>query len=479
MSGPSVDEREPPKVSPKVQSGLRRKPDLETLYSVNDDGSRNVLQPADVRGRWHTRRNWIFAVLIAIYVAVPWIRIGGSPVLRFDVPNRTAYVAGQTFTREDFYLVFFLLSGFGFTLFALTSILGRVWCGYACPQTVFLEGVFRRIERWLEGGRNERLRRNQGPWTFDKLWRKVLKQSIYLALVLLVTHTLLAYFLPVEELLPALLAGPAGHWLAFGWTIGLTALVYFDFAWFREQFCVILCPYGRLQSALIDDDTVIVGYDERRGEARGPKGKASGDCIDCGSCVAVCPTGIDIRNGLQMECIGCTNCVDACDSIMRQVGRPEGLVRYDSLRGLRGEKRRWWRPRLFLYAGLSVIGLSVFLLAASKREPFEVTVLRAQGMPYSIDGGRVQNLFTIHVQNKSLQKAEYKLEPRVVDAGGPKVEWKVASEEVEIEGLGEVKVPIFAFVERGEYRAAFPLVVKVTDEQSGHVVEVELSFRGP
>lgn len=463
----------------RIQHGLRRKPDLETVYTINADGSHNVVQPADVRGRWHTRRNLVFAALIAFYLVMPWVRIGGLPVIRFDVPQRTAYLLGGTYTREDFYLVFFLLTGFAFALFAITSLFGRVWCGYACPQTVFLEGVFRRIERWIEGGRNERLKRNKGPWTFDKLARKVAKQLVFALVVLLLTHTLLAYFLPVEELLPAMLAGPSTHWVAFSWTIALSAILYFDFAWFREQFCIILCPYGRLQSALVDDDTVIVGYDARRGEPRGAKGKAEGDCIDCGSCVHVCPTGIDIRNGLQMECIGCTNCVDACDSIMRQVGRAEGLVRYDSLRGFRGLGRRIVRPRLFLYAALAAVGLVVFLFAASRRTSFEATAMRARGLPYTLHEDEIENLFTIHVQNKSLAAATYRIEPLSPRAGAPEVEWKVASSTVEIEPLAEARIPVFAFVEREDYRRAFPVAVSVTDAATGEALLVELSFQGP
>ncbi|MBL8862931.1 MAG: cytochrome c oxidase accessory protein CcoG [Planctomycetes bacterium] len=465
-------------MSAKLQHGLRRKPDLESVYSINADGSRNMLQPADVRGRWHTRRNLVFVALIAFYVAMPWIRVGGQPAIRFDVPGRTAYLFGHTFTREDFFLVFFLITGFAFALFALTSLFGRVWCGYACPQTVFLEGVFRRIERWVEGGRNERLRLQKAPWNFEKLWRKSLKQVLFLAVVLVLTHTLLAYFLPVDELAPAILAGPSGHWVAFSWTLALSAVLYFDLAWFREQFCIILCPYGRLQSALVDDDTVVVGYDARRGEPRGPKGKSQGDCIDCGSCVNVCPTGIDIRNGLQLECIGCTNCVDACDSIMRQVGRPEGLVRYDSFHGFRGEGRRFVRPRLFLYAVLALVGLGVFLVAATGRTSFEATALRARGMPYSIQDGRVQNLYTVRVHNKTTDSRSYHIVPLAPDAPA-ELDWRVASQSVDVAPLGEAEIPIFAFLPRERYQHAFPVAVRVTDSVTGESVEVALRFQGP
>lgn len=467
-------------MSAQVQRGLRRAPDLDTLYSINPDGSRNMLHPADVHGRWHRLRSLAFAILIAIYVIVPWIRIGGFPAIRLDIPARTAYLLGNTYTREDFYLVFFLLTGFAFGLFAVTALWGRIWCGYACPQTVFLEGVYRRVERWIEGSRNERLRRNKEGMSWDKLWRKVLKQVVFIAISLLITHTLLAYFLPVEVLLPALLKGPQEHWLAFSWTIALSAVLYFDFAWFREQFCVIMCPYGRLQSALIDDETIVVGYDKTRGEPRGPKthspAHVQGDCIDCRSCVHVCPTGIDIRNGLQMECIGCTNCIDACDSIMKQIGRPTGLVRYDSLRGFRGERKRIVRPRLFLYATLAVVGLVVFAGTASQRTDLEVTVLRARGLPYTLQDNLVQNLFTLHLQNKSAQAAHYQLIPEV---SSPPVQWTIGSQEVSVEGLGEAKVSVFAKLERTAYTAPFPIFVRVLNPSTGEEQRTELKFQGP
>jgi cytochrome c oxidase accessory protein FixG len=354
-----------------------------------------------------------------------------------------------------------------------------VWCGFACPQTVFLEGVFRRIERWLEGPREARIRRNAGPMTADTLWRKTVKQAIYVALCLLLAHAFIAYFVPVGDLLRWMRASPGAHWTAFVWVAVMAGLLYFDFAWFREQVCLIVCPYGRFQSALIDDDTLVIGYDVHRGEPRSKASEEGGDCVDCRRCVVVCPTGIDIRNGLQMECIGCTNCVDACDSIMRQVGRPEGLVRYDSYRGFHSERKRFLRPRLFLYAGLALVGLSVFGLTASKRSSFEVTVLRARGMPYTIENERIQNLFTIHVQNKSPRPAQYRLAPAPALTGQPAIEWKISSEEVEIESLGESKIAIFAFVPRADYKQPIPATLLVTDEKSGEVQQVELKLQGP
>ena len=312
----------------------------EPASSLRSDGSRNYVHPADVKGRFTRLRYTIFSVLIAIYVLLPFIKIGGHPAVFLDIVNRRFYLFGAVFNAQDFWLVFFLLSGVGLTLLIVTAIKGRLWCGYACPHTVFLEGVFRRIERLIEGPRAQRLRRNATGLSFDKVWRKLLKHGVYIVLALLLSHVFISYFVSLPSLVEMVQRSPAEHPTAFTWVIVMSAILYFNFSWFREQLCLIICPYGRLQSAMTDQDTMVIGYDFNRGE---PRGKASdpsnGDCVDCKRCVVVCPTGIDIRNGLQMECVGCAACVDACDEIMTKVGRPEGLVRYDSLNGLRGQSQ--------------------------------------------------------------------------------------------------------------------------------------------
>ena len=269
-----------------------RRPDLETVYTINPDGSRNFLHPADVRGRWQVRKNLVWAVLMLIYLGVPFVTVGGKPAVLFDIPGRSAHLFGTVFTNQDFHLVFFLLVGFGLTLFVVTSLWGRVWCGFACPQTVFMEGVFRRLERWIEGPRLTRVRRNLGPWTADKAWRKGLKHAVFLGLCWIFAHAFIAYFVPVRELSHAVTGPPQAHMAAFIWGLAWTAVLFVDYAWFREQTCLIVCPYGRLQSALIDPDTIVIGYDEKRGEPRQKGVDKGGDCVDCHRCVDVCPTGI-------------------------------------------------------------------------------------------------------------------------------------------------------------------------------------------
>jgi len=464
--------------TPKSRKPSRRLPDLDTVYTINADGSRNFLHPADVRGRFQIRKNVLFAVLILIYVAVPWIPVGGHPAVQIDLPGRAAHLFGHSFTNQDFYLLFFLVSGLGFTLFVITSLWGRIWCGYACPQTVFLEGVYRKVERWIEGPRDVRIRRNLGPLTADKAWRKGLKHSLFLGLAFVNAHVFVSYFIPPRDLMHAMRGDPHQHWAAFLWVTIWTGLLYFDFAWFREQLCLIICPYGRAQSALVDADTLIIGYDTKRGEPRSRKTEQGGDCIDCFRCVAVCPTGIDIRNGLQMECIGCANCIDACDEIMERIDRPRGLVRYDSMRGFEeGKRRPLVRPRSLAYAALWILGAGVFGFTMLGRTSFEVTVLRTRGMPYVLEAEQIRNVFMLHVQNKGERDAVYFLEPHADVPAPPK--FVLAQPRLELGSLADASTSVIALLPRADYTASFPVTIAVTDSASGERRTVDLRFRGP
>jgi cytochrome c oxidase accessory protein FixG len=455
----------------------RRRPDLETVFTINDDGSRNFLHPADVKGRWQVRKNIVLTALLAIYLLLPWLQVGGRPAVHIDLPGRAAHLFGATFTNQDFHLFFFVVTGIGFALFVATSLWGRVWCGYVCPQTVFMEGVIRRIERWVEGPRNTRIRRNLGPWTFDKAWRKALKHLLFLAAALLFTHTFLAYFIPVRELLAS---SPGEHWVAFLWTVFWAAVFYFDFAWFREQTCLIICPYGRLQSALVDQDTVIIGYDEIRGEPRSLGIDDGGHCIDCYRCVEVCPTGIDIRNGLQMECIGCANCIDACDEVMDRIGKPRGLVRYDSQRGFETGMRRFLRPRVWVYLALGIVGMSVFAVRTAGLTSFEANALRSAGAPFTLVDESIRNLYTLHLQNKTGDQRTYSLSPAEATVSThPELRFIIPQASITLAAFEDVEVPAFAELDRAVYTASFPFEFAVTDTTTSETTLVEVRFRGP
>ncbi len=473
--------KSPPEPANRAPRSRARRPDLDTVYSINTDGSRNFLHPSDVKGKWQLRKNILWAILLAIYVGLPWIRMNGQPAVHVDIPGRNAFLFGQTFTNQDFYLFFFMVSGLGFGLFIATSLFGRLWCGYACPQTVFMEGVFRKVERWIEGPRDKRIRRNLGPWTAEKTRIKFVKWAAFLTLSTASAHAFMAYFIPGHELLSAVRGDPTEHWGAFLWVTIWTAILFFNYTWFREQTCLIICPYGRLQSALHDADTIVIGYDKVRGEPRSKKtSETGGDCIDCFKCVTACPTGIDIRNGLQMECIACANCIDACDDIMERIGKKPGLVRYDSERMLEtGSRRSLVRPRVFLYAGLTLVGLAVATVVAIRRAPFEVRMLRSAGLPFQLDDESVRNVFTIRIQNKMAEKAVFFVTVDEPGAGAPAPEFTIPQPRIELESLADVKTPLVATLPRSEWTANFPLTIVVTDSATAHARAVAVTFRGP
>lgn len=453
----------------------------EPASSLRSDGSRNYVHPADVHGRFTTLRNVVFLVLIAIYVVLPFVQVGGHPAVFLDIANRRFFLFGGVFNAQDFWLVFFLLSGVGLTLLIVTAIKGRIWCGYACPHTVFLEGVFRRIERWIEGPRATRIRRNAAFFSFDKLWRKVLKHGVYVLLALLLSHVFVSYFVSLPSLVDMVQRSPAEHPTAFTWVVAMSAILYFNFSWFREQLCLIICPYGRLQSAMTDRDTMVIGYDVARGE---PRGKASdptkGDCIDCKRCVVVCPTGIDIRNGLQMECVGCAACVDACDEIMDKVGTPRGLVRYDSLNGLEGRPKHVARPRLFFYAGIAGLWLVGTVFAFAQHTEFEANVLRHEGSPFAVGDGEVRNSMRIHLVNKTGETQTFLIEP-AADSVAP-LELVIPRSRVEVSSLGSTYIPILAKLPASAVEPGLQVRLRISIEGSGEDDSsriVEASFIGP
>lgn len=441
--------------------------------SLGKDGRRRRPYPADVSGRWSTARRIVYVALIALWAALPWIPVGGHPAVFIDVERRQFFLFGATFNAQDIWLLFFLVSGFGFGLLYVTSLLGRVWCGWGCPQTVFVEAMFRPIERLVNGPRNEALKRANGPFDFDRVWRAIVTHALYIVAALLVAHVFVAYFVSLPNLFSMVRSKPAEHPEVFAWMLGTTALFYASFGVFREQFCVVVCPYGRLQSVLIDDDALVIGYDEKRGEPRGKaKTEGRGDCVDCDRCVVVCPTGIDIRDGLQLDCIACTACIDACDDVMDRLGQKRGLIRYDSLRGLRGEKRRILRPRIWIYNVLLVIGIVVAALAFRRREPFEANMLRLPGTPYTREEGKLRNGFEIHLVNKTSAPARFSVTP----VPSSDLEFIVPLSTVEIEPLGSRRVPFFVTMDQSRFDRSRPFVVRIATEKASR--EVTATFLG-
>ena len=458
----------------------KRRPDLDSLYCINEDGSRNTIHTADVRGRFQDRKRWLWVGLIAVYLALPWITINGNPAILIDIAHRSFFVFGQTFNAQDVWLFFFVITGVGFTLYVVSALFGRVWCGYGCPHTVFLDGVYRRVERWFDGDAVKRKRLAAAPWSADKVVRRGGKWVVYLGLSFLLAHTFLSYFMPARVVWAAVTGPPSAHPFAFGFVVFFTAITYANFAWFREQLCIVICPYGRLQGVLYDADTIQVGYDASRGEPRGKYTESGiGDCIDCQRCVAVCPTGIDIRNGTQLECVGCANCIDACDEVMDRVERPRGLIRYDSQQGLEGRPRRFFRPRLYAYVGLLLLGVVVASLGFASREALEAKLVRSgTGAWEWIDNDRsaVRNTFRLHLINKSPSQASFSLAASGELAARADV--IVPFPRVTLDSLESRYVPVVVTVTRPDYRPGERIEIEITTG-AGLERTVEAPFLGP
>lgn len=415
--------------------------DNDTVTTIGDGGRRVWLYPLRVWGRHVTARTVFGWALFVMLLIGPWIEVGVHPAMRFDIPERRFYLWGLTLFATDANYLLFLFGTFIFSVFFFTALLGRVWCGWACPQTVFLEGIIRPIEQLIEGPPSQRKALDKAPWSIGKIGKKALKLTAFLVVAGAIATTVVAYFIGADGVLEAQ-ADPFSHPVATGFFVAITGLLMFDFAWFREQTCVVACPYGRFQSVLMDQDSLTIAYDAGRGEPRGKPGKAGvGDCVDCNKCVAVCPTGIDIRKGVQMECINCMACIDACDSVMDKLGRPRGLVRFTSEKALATGKVRLARPRVVAY-GAVLIAIAIGLVTAlSLREPVELAITRPPGEPFVVrPDGRLQNMVRLRISNK-LDTAHT---------------WHVAAADP---SEGEVISPVSALRVEGNSVQAFPVLL--------------------
>lgn len=380
------------------------------------------IYPKGVRGRFDRLRKLAMAILLGLFYGVVWLSFDNRQAVLFDLPARKFYIWGLTLWPQDFIYLAVLLLLLALTLFFFTALAGRLWCGYACPQTVWTE-AFLLIESWVEGDRNRRMKLDQGPKNIQFLGRKALKQLLWISLSLWTGLTFVGYFMPVRELIQGIVQLDLHPWAWF-WFLFYALATYGNAGFLREQVCKYMCPYARFQSAMFDNDTLIIAYDEQRGEPRGgrrrgddPLAMGLGACIDCTLCVQVCPTGIDIRQGLQYECIACAACIDACDEVMDKMSYPRGLIRYTSANAVKGGKARVLRPRMMVYAVLLLVISTGLATSIGTRTPLRMEVIRDRNALYrELADGQIENVYTLRVINMTEQDAQYELAVSGVDA---------------------------------------------------------------
>ena len=447
------------------------------LPTLNEDGSRRWIRPKPSHGSYLKVRRVVAYGLMLVFFLIPHLRMGGKPLILLDIPRRQFTLFGTTFLPTDTMLLMLLAASIIIAIFLMTALFGRVWCGWACPQTVYMEFLFRPIERLVEGGRSGSLALDKQRSHFHP--RRLLKYAIYTVLAVFLAHTFLAYFVGTEALAQWMRRSPADHPTSFLVMAGTALAIFGDFAYFREQTCLVACPYGRMQSVLLDRQSLIVAYDPTRGEPR-MKGRTrpegAGDCIDCGACVTTCPTGIDIRDGLQMECIHCTQCADACDEIMTRVNKPKGLIRYSSRELLEGHKRHLIRPRTVLYPLALALFLGAFTYALATRDAADVTVLGGQGEPFTRQAdGQIANQLRVKIANRTNDDHDYRIE--VVGATEGSV--VVPQNPLRVATGQSAETPLFVLLPRSVFRNGEHRVAVRVSDSAGFSTDVPYRLVGP
>ncbi|MBU0655426.1 MAG: cytochrome c oxidase accessory protein CcoG [Gammaproteobacteria bacterium] len=402
---------------------MSENPAKTSAGNSNDSGfyqKHKKIYPRKTKGLFTNLRKFSVWGLLGLYYVLPWLKWNGQQLVLFDLPSRKFHLFGMTFWPQDFFYLAVILILAALLLFFVTALAGRVWCGYACPQTVWSE-VYIWIEQWVEGDRPQQIKLDNGPWDRVKIGKKVLKQVLWIFFSLWTGFTFVGFFVPVETLWFELSSGIIGGWALF-WILFYSFATYGNAGFLREQVCLYMCPYARFQSAMFDKDTMIISYDEARGEPRGSRKRGAekptdkGDCVDCTLCVQVCPTGIDIRDGLQYECISCAACIDACDSIMDKMGYSRGLVRYTTEHALKGGTTHVIRMRTYIYGGLLLLITLALLYSISQRIPLEMDIMRDRNALFRDTGdGNIENIYTLKVINMDEKEHQFMITVAGID----------------------------------------------------------------
>ncbi|MCB0533289.1 MAG: cytochrome c oxidase accessory protein CcoG [Lewinellaceae bacterium] len=478
----------------------------DQIATVDHEGKRIWIYPKKPQGRYYNARTWVSLVFMAIFLIMPFIKENGEQFLLLNILERKFVLFGLLFTPQDFHL--FVLATLTFIVFIIlfTVVYGRLFCGWVCPQTVFLEMYFRKIEYWIEGDANAQRRLDNGPWTAEKIRKKALKHIIFFAIAVVVANYFLAYIIGMDSVLQIIREPMSEHFGGFVAMLVFSGVFYLVFSRLREQVCTTICPYGRLQDVLLVKESIVVAYDYVRGEPRGKLRKQNtgtkdpvteiqsavgqapasttgttgetplGDCIDCKLCIAVCPTGIDIRNGTQLECVNCTACMDACDAVMDKVGRPRDLIRYDSMTGIKSGRRKIFTPRVLAYTGVLIALVVVDAILIANRGIVETIILRSPGQTYQQkDETHLTNLYTYTIINKSTEEIPVQL--HLVSPEG-KIQM-VGQEPGMLEKGTKKQGAFFVELEKDELAGRkTPVVIEVLSDGK-KIDEVETNFLGP
>jgi cytochrome c oxidase accessory protein FixG len=459
------------------------KPDFrDHLATIDEKGKRVWVYAKKPKGSLTTWRNIAGFILLAVFFTAPFITINGQPLLLLNFIDRKFVILGIQFWPQDFHLFFLGMISLMVFIILFTVTFGRIWCGWACPQTVFMELIFRRIEYWIEGDAYHQKQLDKQPWNFNKISRKAFKHIIFYLVAFIVGNLFLSYIIGVEALKAIVTDPPSEHLGGLAGMLVFSGVFYFIFSWFREQVCTIVCPYGRLQGVLLDRNSIVISYDYQRGEPKGTffkgedrKTAGKGDCINCTQCVQVCPTGIDIRNGTQLECINCACCIDACNKMMDAVGQPRGLIRYASEKMIAEGRKMNFSLRTIAYSAVLVILLGVVTFSLAARKPIEATVLRAPGMLYQEpEPGKISNLYNMKLVNKTMKDL-----PVNIKLKEPRGEIRIIGNDIFVpkESVGET---VFFIVLDKSVVTSDKIKVKI-EIYSGdkEIEEVEATFVGP
>lgn len=452
----------------------------DSVATIDKEGHRKYLHPKKPKGRLYNLRTYTSIAYLIIFFSLPFIRIDGEPLFMLNVLERKFIFFGKIFGPQDFFI--FALGMITFMVFVIlfTVVFGRVFCGWACPQTIFMEMVFRKIEYWIDGDSAQQRKLRDMPWNAEKIRKRATKIIVFYALSFLIANFFMAYLIGMDKVKLYIHEGIAAHFGTFAALLGFSAVFFFVYYWFREQVCIVVCPYGRLQGVLLDKSSIVVAYDYVRGEPRTkPKKEANlqnaGDCIDCAACVRVCPTGIDIRNGTQLECVNCTACIDACDAIMDSVHKPKGLIRYASEKNIReGEKTRV-TSREIAYSAVLALLLSVLGFLLATRDDVDVTILRASGAVYQkLQDGRLGNVYNIKMANKVRKELIVTLKLENIPG-----ELQVVGDTLKVAGEGYKTQPFIIKLKPEDVKQRKTPIVIGVYEGDKKIMTAKTTFMGP